>query len=329
MDEKQIIEYVHTLPPQNFGLTAISTVQCERLTGGVHHLNFKATLSDTLTSQPFVLRFALKKEEAQALHNEHWYIHLLDASITPKSVFYTDSTPFGVPLLITQFVEGAHSDLNELTSERIKRLARLVYGMHGVKRDQFSVGDAMLPDHSGTLLDYANQAVAELIDVRYQEVSSVVDHDRELYQRVRGLLAEQLQAAGSSWSGDKFSLCHGDIGEGNILWDDERPYLIDWDGANFGDPANEIGYIFAINNVSPAWQQTFLDAYLQDQPQPTIPQRIDTYILKNRLGDLVWSLGKIEEAKAGSKLGITLEQAQAWYQERRDNLRQYLDNMAG
>lgn len=328
MDKQQVADYLHTLPAATFGLGTVQDITCERILAGMHHLNFKATISGGGITAAFVVRFPTKKEEAEALQNEHWYIHLLDPSVTPESVFYTDKTSFGLPLLITRFAPGKHIRFNSLTDVQIRHLAAITHTLHSVHRDKFSVGDAMLPTNSGTVLDYTKLAVAEFIDKRYREVADHVPHDQALFKQARRLLEDRLQAASTSWLSSRFSLCHGDIGDGNVLWEGNTPRLIDWDGANFGDPANEIGYIFAINNVSEDWRRTFLTAYLQHDPESTVIDRIDTHILKNRLADVVWSIGKMHEAAAGSVVGLTTQQSQELYEERRKNLQAYLDKLA-
>lgn len=325
MAPSAINNYISTLPPATFGLAKVTSANTSPLELGLHHLNFKITVSDGQISDSFVIRIPAAENHPDALANEHWYIGLLDAGITPESVYYDQHSSLGYPLLITRFIPGKHLPLATLSHHRIRQLAGKLRHIHAIHRPRFSRGDAAKPDHLGSLRDFAASAVADQIDTRYQAVAMAVPHDRALFEQARHLLAQQLRSPDTSWDNTTFSLCHGDINAGNLLWTARGLRLIDWDGANFGDPANDVAYIFAINNVSHRWQQQFLDSYLQANPQPDISPRLDTYILKNRLADLVWSIGKIHETTTGtSLLNLSSETCQQMYNQRHRNLQRYL-----
>jgi aminoglycoside phosphotransferase len=325
MNETLVKQYVATLPPSTFGLSKQSRphITCTPLLGGLHHLNYKVTLADDGTDTSLVIRIAASDQFASTLKNEQWYIRQLGPDIAPDVIYFSDKTPFG-PLLISRFSPGRHVALKTLTDKEIGLLAAKLHGVHDIHSDTFSVGDAELPDHKGTLREYAQLNVSANIHTPHAIVESV-DHDRQLIYKARSLLDKQLAHPGPAWDSTTFSLCHGDIGIGNLLWTTDDVRLIDWDGANFGDPANEIAYIFAINNLDAQWQQTFLRAYFKNEPNEATLQRIPPYILRNRLFDTVWAIGKIYEAIHGTSLIKTsLEECRTMYEERRRNLDAYL-----
>jgi len=328
MDIAAVERFVSQLPPGVFGLPegARFTARCTPLLGGFHHLNYKIAI-DGNSETAFVARLAATPHHAATLRNEHWYISQLRAGIAPEVVYSSDQTPFG-PLMISCFYVGSHKVVAELADDEIRCLAAKLRAVHGITLRQFSIGDAEKPSRTGTFRDYARLNVAVNIDDAYQRAKGV-EHDETLVASARSLLGELLAEPDPAWEGNVFSLCHGDIGDGNLLWTTGDVRLIDWDGANFGDPANEIAYIFAINNTDNHFQDVLLEAYLDGAAdKEKILKRIPAYVLRNRLFDTVWAIGKMHEATAGGSLIKTpIEECRAMYEERRRNLQGYLNSL--
>lgn len=328
MDKTTVERFAAGLPANIFGLAEGTrfAVRCTPLLGGLHHLNYKIVI-DGNDETAFVARLAATPHHAATLRNEHWYISQLGMGIAPEVVYSNDETPLG-PLVISRFYAGSHKVVAKLADNEIRRLAAKLRAVHGITSHRFSVGDAEKPSRTGTFRDYARLNVAVNIDDAYQLAKSV-RHDEQLVTAARSLLGELLSDPDPAWEGDVFSLCHGDIGDGNLLWTADDVRLIDWDGANFGDPANEIAYIFAINNTDDHFQSVFLEAYLDGAADKEgMLQRLPAYVLRNRLFDTVWAIGKVHEATAGGSLIKTpVEECWAMYEERRRNLQVYLDSL--
>ncbi len=325
MNETAVERFVSGLPADIFGLPEGSrfAVRCTPLLGGFHHVNYKVAVSGK-SKATFVVRIAATAHHAATLRNEYWYISQLGMGIAPEVVYSSDKTPFG-PVMISRFCAGSHKIVAALADEEIRRLAAKLRAVHGITSRYFSVGDTEKPKHAGTFRDCARLNVVASIDDTYR-LAKNISHDERLVAAARNLLGEQLADPDQAWEGNSFSLCHGDIGEGNLLWTADDLWLIDWDGANFGDPANEIAYIFAINNTDVRWQQVFLETYLGGVADMSdILRRLPTYLLRNRLFDTVWAIGKMHEATSGVSLSKTaVEEYWGLYGEGREDLEHYL-----
>lgn len=332
MHEKQIIKYIHTLDPKLFNLSKISDVICTKLHGGLHNVNFKVTVTDGVNQRICVLRTPDSNKDAAALASENYYVQLLQNSgTTPKILHYSQDTTLNRPIIISEFITGKHLQFDELDNYQITLLAQKLVRIHAVKNELFSIGNAKLPKTKGTLKDYAEATVREKITKRYKIYSKEVVHDAAAVNQAQAILHTLLSGAtNSSWDARTFSLCHGDIGAGNIIWADTDLWFIDWDDARFGDPADDIGYIFAINHMGPDFQRTFLDAYSKESKDASIASRTDAYVLKNYLFDVVWAIGKLYQIKNESSLiEISESQYREMYEQRLSNLKTYMASLEG
>jgi aminoglycoside phosphotransferase (APT) family kinase protein len=324
MTEEMVKEYVLSLPARIFRVQSYKSLDCTKLEKGLHHLNFKLVISDGTKTCQAVVRLPAMAEDHQALIHEAWYLERLPNGVAPRILFHADTSLLGTPILITEFAPGVHIPFSRLDDSQIVMLANRLVAVHAIKSDRYSPLGVVLPYAMGTYRDYARLTVFEDIDKRYKQAGSL-PHDSKTVLRARKLLDQRLGAEDESWSQNEFSLCHGDIGIYNVLWTDRELSLIDWDGARFGDPADDIAYIFAINNVTADWQNIFLDAYISKSARTDILERVEAYLLKNYLFDVVWALGKLLEEQEDRSL-VKLAHGEYWamYETRLTALRQYL-----
>ena len=324
MTEEEVKAYVRSLPPHIFGLQTYEHLSCARLKKGLHHLNFKLVVSDTTKTCTAVVRLPATAEDQEALTREVWYLEKLKSDVTPNILFHATASSLGMPVLITAFVPGAHIAFSRLTEAQIGMLAKKLTDVHSIKENRYSSAGAVLPTFMGTYRNYARAVVYEDIDKPYERARSI-PHDDKTVSRARTLLDRMLNSNNDSWGQNEFSLCHGDIGIYNVLWTEHDLRLIDWDGARFGDPADDIAYIFAINQVSSRWRSSFLNTYSRLSPTQHIQSRIEIYLLKNYLFDVVWSMGKLlEEQENRSLVKLARGEYQVMYEERLTALKRYL-----
>ncbi|HEX6461656.1 MAG TPA: aminoglycoside phosphotransferase family protein [Candidatus Saccharimonadales bacterium] len=323
MTEEKIKAYVRSLPPTVFGLGAYKMLRCTKLEGGLHHLNFKLTISDGAHTRKVVLRLPATSHNQHSLMDEAWYLAKLSPGIAPGVVYHTATSPLGA-VLITKFMAGRHMPFDKFTKAHIITLAEQLARVHSIKNSQYSSGGAARPHTTGTYRNYALLTIREGNDKPYHRAKKIA-HDDKTVSLARELLGQQLTSSDASWNQTEFSLCHGDLNIYNLLWAKNHLCLIDWDDARFGDPADDVAYIFAVNHASEAWRDTFLDAYLRVSGRNDILARINTYLLKNYLFDVVWSLGKLLEEQKGRSL-IKLKQGayRAMHEQRLEALKRYL-----
>jgi aminoglycoside phosphotransferase (APT) family kinase protein len=58
-----------------------------------------------------------------------------------------------------------------------------------------------------------------------------------------------------------FTLVHGDVWGGNVVWQGERPTLVDWEFQRVGDPAEDLAYAVAMDDMPDALIVALLKGY--------------------------------------------------------------------
>jgi len=64
----------------------------------------------------------------------------------------------------------------------------------------------------------------------------------------------------------KTNLCHGDFHPGNILYDGEKYWVIDWEEPSRGDPAADacMTYFYEKRFSQPGWSEIYLDLFCEE-----------------------------------------------------------------
>lgn len=112
----------------------------------------------------------------------------------------------------------------------------------------------------------------------------------ELDGRISAALAEARQPLlpGEGWEGREFSLIHGDLSAGNILWSGDAVRLIDWEYVRFGDPAEDLAYLLSEQPIgADAWAQV-VAGYLSGGGDPLTIARVARYRILTALDATLW-----------------------------------------
>ena len=116
-------------------------------------------------------------------------------------------------------------------------------------------------------------------------------------QRRRPTLSSDLALLGAEgpyavvtagWEEREFALCHGDLSAGNILWDSDAVALIDWEFARDGDPAEDIAYLVAEQDLSPAPLAEIAEAYVGAGGDPWAFARLPVWLPLVALDAALW-----------------------------------------
>ncbi len=327
--QEQLKKYLESLDSGIFGVDRVSVISIKRLGGGLHNVNYLVEL-DGLPPRKLVVRFHPKNnpgEDKTAIEASN--MRLLDGLRVPRIIFVGVPEFLGSTVMCMEFIEGTSADFRTLSDEKIRMLARATAEVHSIKRDMFSRAPSAPASEHGTYADYLSTMIKSTITDRLTKVRV------EIYQDSQALIARGLEKcndylAREEFTGSRFSLLHTDLGEGNVIWSSGEPTIIDWEEITFGDPADEVAYIFAINNLDTQWQSTFLDEYLRAMHDESLTRRIPAYILKNRLFDLRWSISKMAELQSGESpemLHGSIEEYRGFYNVRRDALEALLRSM--
>jgi aminoglycoside phosphotransferase (APT) family kinase protein len=324
--EEQLKEYIGSINPERLGVAEIKGVRLQRLAGGLHNVNYLVEF-DAVPNK-FIARFHpgnLPGTDRTAEEVAH--MQLVVQLPVPRIILADKPAFLSSTIMLQEFIAGSHKEFPSLTTIEVGALARVVARMHVITRDTYSPSLGASPDMHGTFADYLRSLTRTTIDVKLDVIDKHEYADSaEIVDAARAKLDTMIDCDGMASS--TFSLLHTDIGSGNVIWrEDGSPIIIDWEELSFGDPADEVAYIFAINNVDDEWQSAFLEQYQHLKTDQLLTTRLPAYILKNRLFDLAWAIGKLHNIRSGAHSGLlqgSLDLYQGYYDVRRDALQKIL-----
>jgi aminoglycoside phosphotransferase (APT) family kinase protein len=85
---------------------------------------------------------------------------------------------------------------------------------------------------------------------------------------------------------------HGDLTGGNVVWDGDRPSLVDWEFWHWGDPAEDLAYLAEANGLSDGALRHVLDGHGTDAGgrvdgwRPVVLREIASWWVAEGRGDL-------------------------------------------
>jgi Ser/Thr protein kinase RdoA (MazF antagonist) len=174
---------------------------------------------------------------------------------TPRRINRVDDAdlPEGV-LLLHEHMPGAPRRLADGPAEAAGALGEALAWVHRHARPGFMLWPSLEVRH-GTRSEAFRARLATLR--RYASADKLPEAG-QLLERIAA--AEMPPSAG--WDEPGFALLHGDLSLGNILWDDSRVALIDWEYARDGDPAEDLAYLIAEQDIALDLVAELADAYV-------------------------------------------------------------------
>jgi len=298
-------------------------VKLKKTEEGLHNYNFiietqnRKLIAKVAGSNSAIMSRALKKQFV--------FLKKYDKSLNiPVAVAYSEKNIIKRPILFLNFLEGTHLDFNDLSLDQVTSMAKEVARIHLISAKKYSYDYAAPPLHKGTFHDYAKVFTSAKVFKQYDQFACYISNKnhREIIEKGLDALKKELQNK-KFFRRSKFSLLHTDLGKYNLIWKQDKPFFIDWDDKMYGDPASEVGYIFAINNSDSVFRKTFLNEYKKYVWDVYFQERIEFYELMNRLFDVMWSLSKFDENSDTLKTK-SRKVYEGYYLERYLNLENYL-----
>src|SRR5579883_1252350 len=297
MDEKllsletNLRQYIKGLDPKLFELQAIKDVVLSSLTDGHHNINYLIVLNNQ-ADKKFVLRFNLHPfDPNEGTDAEYRHLQEINGLHAPKVIYYGKPDFLNASVIIMEFIAGEHKEFSGLNKEEIELLAHATSELHMITKKTFSKIPGAPADGEGIYYDYLQSMISATITARLEKAHiEIYQKDRDVINEAKQKLQQLMEKYKDAFSGNVFSLLHLDIVPSNVLWNNNYITFVDWQSLSFGDRADEVAYIFAINNMDDAFQQTFLEEYKKYIIDETIQSRIIVYTLKLKLFDLAWSI---------------------------------------
>jgi aminoglycoside phosphotransferase (APT) family kinase protein len=144
----------------------------------------------------------------------------------------------GDGVLISEWIDGAPRRLAQLGHDDAVALGVLLRRVHD-RASSTSGGLPWWPSRARSLCAYARGRARDCT------ARACGDAERDLVIRA----ASRVTAATGSAS-TAFAFLHGDLVEDNIVWGQGGPVLVDWEFWRMGDPAEDIAYLEALNEVT-------------------------------------------------------------------------------
>ncbi|MCL2483575.1 MAG: phosphotransferase [Propionibacteriaceae bacterium] len=161
------------------------------------------------------------------------------AEVGTQGLLMSDSAdnPLGRRYILSTFVPGQPKPIEEWTDEDLARFAATLVRLHQETGD---VHGPVASPESGPL-DVVDSLDAAWVWWSGHEPTIVVRPEvRTLWTRVRSFVDAH---AGAIANIDRFPLVHADSCATNVLFDNDNVRLIDWEWAEFSDPARDLALI--------------------------------------------------------------------------------------
>lgn len=233
----------------------------------------------------FVARLARPGSHDKLHHEGAILREIADATLRQSpshpALLADPALPHGV-LLVHEYVTGVPAPLATLDEAAIETLAACLARVHSHPRAGYMVWPS-LTIHHGTRAECFRARVASLHS--HDIAAGPIPAAANLLQRLEALPLP----ATAGWDEPGFALIHGDLSPGNILWrDDGSVALIDWEYARDGDPAEDLAYLIAEQDLSPAIVADLADAYVTASGDPWALARMPAWLPFVALDSALW-----------------------------------------
>lgn len=185
-------------------------------------------------------------------------------------------------LLVHGHIGGVPARLTTLNGDAVEALATCLSWVHGHTRTGYMIWPSLDVRH-GTRSGCYRARLASLR--RYDAARGALPDVDRLLRRIEAI--DLSPAAG--WDESGFALIHGDLSVGNILWDDSgNVALIDWEFARDGDPAEDLAYLIADQDLAPDTVSDLADAYAAASGDPWTLARMPAWLPLVALDAALW-----------------------------------------
>lgn len=166
------------------------------------------------------------------------------AEVAPEALWHRPGT------LICRCLAGAPVPLAAASSHDLRTLGRLVRRVHDLADPPPTAVYDGWSTVATSLVEYRLRRAADLsADPILAAAGAATEH---AMQRLVSLPPP---------GGAPFRALHGDLWSGNVVWHRHQPRLVDWEYWRPGEPAEELAYLAAMDDLSPAAVAAILAGY--------------------------------------------------------------------
>lgn len=267
------------------GLEQIEQVNTALIGRGEANLNVLVRVNQ---SQCFNLRIGLRNQESERnLQNEFEVLKIAPKEVGP-SAFAIDfqQTNLPQPYILIEYIDGRLKQQWNLSD--LQAHARTLAHLHQRK----FCGHGAVHHLSNAPYDFVHRFD---VAVNYWRIHHPYLFDIPIVKRLLPSIHKFVTLHNNLFMGLRhFTIIHGDAHPLNILFSNNRIRYIDWERAAIGDPASDIamiGWDIATSwqmELTSEWFNSFLDTYLALEPDVTLCQRRDVWMVYTMFFDQMY-----------------------------------------
>lgn len=229
--------------------------------GGFSHQSTIATINN---EQRCVIKAANTDAKRASLGYEAHMLDLLRSSQLPVPNLIALIEDDDWTIEIIEFLPGTNG------------LTILADSSQAVDRLYHALGQALKQLHYAPIIpNHPDKTLAKRTAALRETVANM-----PLPSNIQQALLDSL--AHEAWAVPNKHLVHGDPGLHNLLWDDPDLALIDWEWAGWGDPRQDLAWIWWTmqwRKLPVAYWDAFLDGYNPEHPEELSAQSLQTIAL--------------------------------------------------
>lgn len=294
------------------GLAQVEDIELALIGQGEANCNVLVTVNQ---SHRFNLRIGLRNEASvRTLQSEYDVLQVVPERIGPRAFLVDFSrTYLPQPYMLLEFLEGTLKEGWEAAD--LQSYARVLSRLHQRKFDHH--GSIAQP--ATTRFDFQRRFE---VAIDYWRTHHPHLLDLPIVRHLRPQVRHFIDAHNHLFINlAHFTFVHGDAHPLNILFADDQIYLIDWEWAAIGDPAQDIAMLGW--DIDTAWQMKltgaqldhFLETYLALQPDDTLSQRRDVWMVYTMFFDQIYHRTQIPTDPTG-KQAYTVQQIETYLTDR-------------
>ena len=277
--------YFESLEPSQLGLRdSISVLKIEKLGQGTSNINYLVCANNS----KFVLRInADPKSEGKSRREFEGLSAIQDLGIAPvPRIFSEDKSIFGAEFLLVDYIEGVTVDKSDiyLKDAMIKGVARLLAKVHSIRiepsmRKVLKVNLHNSETISGKVLDYYLKNLRKNIE------------DERFFEMIDDSLERTKTALKNYVSSDELCLSQGDFCEQNVIYNNGKFSLIDFEDIELTDPISQIANVI-IDFGKPfdiAQRKLFFREYSKIKKIDDLERKVECFIPILYLVIFLWS----------------------------------------
>ncbi len=291
--ETKLKKYLLGLDPKLLGLDSEpKNVELKPLGLGESNLNYIAVLN----GKRLVVRINMDPKVPNKSKEEFIALKTIERlEIAPRALLLDDSRKvISESFIILEYLPGSplNKHIKKLNQETIKKLATIVAKLHMLPTGKLKLNTKRL-----TYISWLADIEENIKYIKMKRAQYFVRNDWFIglidatFSRIKAPLENPKYL-------NKCCLIHGDICEQNILVNNNKLVLIDWESVGLGDPAAEITKIFeAFGGIkfSDDQRRLFLKTYLEIRRDGTLKQRIQIFAPLIRYEQFIWAVMHVFE----------------------------------